>query len=119
MTSTTASSRQQQRLYERFGNALREARKGAGLTQDALAQRLGLSRTSVTNIERGAQPVALHTLVEIARALGVKPEDLVPAVGDTAEFAAVEADELLGSDFSASELHEWVSSVVRSAPGQP
>lgn len=48
------------------------------MTQDALAEKLNLTRTSVINIEKGRQQVLLHTLVNIARALQVSPTDLIP-----------------------------------------
>lgn len=40
---------------------------------------VGLSRTSITNIERGRQKVLLHTLSEIAVVLDVAIHDLIPA----------------------------------------
>jgi transcriptional regulator with XRE-family HTH domain len=44
---------------------------------------LGLSRTSITNIERGRQPIQLHTLYKIAEVLGVEPTALLPGVSDS------------------------------------
>jgi transcriptional regulator with XRE-family HTH domain len=63
-------------LYREFGRVLREKRKSAGFTQDHVAARIGLSRTSVTNIERGRQHVTLHVLY--ADAIGAKPMELLP-----------------------------------------
>jgi transcriptional regulator with XRE-family HTH domain len=69
-------------FYKEFGRRVREARTSKDgtrtLTQEALARRLGLTRTSITNIEKGYQGVPLHTLVELAKALGVAPGDLLP-----------------------------------------
>jgi transcriptional regulator with XRE-family HTH domain len=72
-------------IYLDFGRRLRKARRKATLTQETLAQRVGLSRTSVTNIELGHQPVTLHLLYELAKAVGVRPEQLLPdeAAADT------------------------------------
>jgi transcriptional regulator with XRE-family HTH domain len=39
---------------------------------------VGLKRTSVTNIERGKQHIALHQLFLLASAVGAAPEDLLP-----------------------------------------
>jgi transcriptional regulator with XRE-family HTH domain len=44
-----------------------------------LADELGLSRTSVTNIEKGRQPVQIHSLYMIARLLTVELKDLLPS----------------------------------------
>jgi transcriptional regulator with XRE-family HTH domain len=65
-------------LYRAFGRGLREAREDAGLTQRQVAERVGLTRTSVTNIERGNQHVALHQLFLLAGVVGLEPADLLP-----------------------------------------
>lgn len=67
-------------VYRRFGRLLARSRERAGLTQEKLAASLGLSRTSVTNIERGRQPIQLHTLYAISDTLGAELVDLLPAV---------------------------------------
>jgi transcriptional regulator with XRE-family HTH domain len=72
-----------QALYKAFGRALRGAREDAELTQSDVAQRVGLSRTSITNIERGNQHIALHQLFLLASAVGVEPAALLPD-GDVA-----------------------------------
>jgi len=66
------------RLYRQFGNRLRESRLDAKLTQDEVAERVGLKRTSITNIECGRQHIALHQLFLLADAVGVGPIDLLP-----------------------------------------
>jgi transcriptional regulator with XRE-family HTH domain len=81
-------------LYTEFGRILREARTEAKLTQVGLAERVGLSRTSITNIERGNQHVGLHLLYQLANALGVSPTDLLPKPEDV-RSAGPELDDLL------------------------
>jgi transcriptional regulator with XRE-family HTH domain len=61
-----------------FGRLLRSARRAAALSQQELGERVGLSRTSITNIERGSQPVALHTFIRLASAVGVPAAELLP-----------------------------------------
>lgn len=65
-------------LYKEFGLCLRERRKEAGLTQSQVAERVGLTRTSITNIERGKQHIMLHQLFLLASAVGSKPEEMLP-----------------------------------------
>lgn len=65
-------------IYRDFGRRLRKARSDATLTQEALGKRVGLSRTSITNIEQGNQHVGLHLLYQLARAVGVPPVELLP-----------------------------------------
>jgi transcriptional regulator with XRE-family HTH domain len=65
-------------IYRDFGRRLRKARAKATLTQEGLAQRVGLTRTSITNIEQGNQHVGLHLLYQLAKAVGVPPVELLP-----------------------------------------
>lgn len=60
-----------------FGHAVRRLRKERGMTQADLAKRLGLGRTSVTNLENGDQNPSLSVLPDLAHALGVEPDRLV------------------------------------------
>ncbi len=68
-----------QPLYSQFGRILAEARNKKKMSQEVLARELGLSRTSITNIEKGRQPVQLHTLYQISQLLSVELKDLLPA----------------------------------------
>ena len=69
-------------IYREFGRRLRQARMDAALTQHALGKRVGLGRTSITNIEQGNQHVGLHLLYQLANALGLAPGDLLPQESD-------------------------------------
>lgn len=68
------------RFYIEFGQNVRRQRQrvGAKLSQESLGKRVGLSRTSVTNIEKGRQQLPLHMLYSFADALGVEPNALLP-----------------------------------------
>ena len=65
-------------VYANIGAAVRKRRDAIGMTQKALAERTGLSRTSITNIERGGQALLVHQLLELAKALRVTPTALLP-----------------------------------------
>jgi len=68
-----------------FSTRLREARKSAGLTQEALARRLDVTVTTVSRWETGAfKPKSLDELYRIADTLGVRPSDLLAGNGDVA-----------------------------------
>jgi DNA-binding XRE family transcriptional regulator len=69
-------------LYKTFGELVRLHReRQEGLTQEKLGHLVGLSRTSITNIEKGRQHVALHQVFDLADALKVQPEALLPRRG--------------------------------------
>ena len=61
-------------VYQQIGAALRQRRNELGMTQSALASHLGLSRTSVTNIECGRQPMLVHQLLQASRVLKLNLE---------------------------------------------
>ncbi len=67
-------------LYRELGRRIRQARErnGEGLSQDALAKQLGISRASVVNIEAGRQRAPLHLLWQIAQLLGTDLTSLIP-----------------------------------------
>ena len=65
-------------FYEDFGHRVRAAREEAQLTQEDLGKLLGLTRSSIANIEAGRQRVLLHTIVLIAQGTGVPTQDLMP-----------------------------------------
>ena len=67
------------------GVQVRRRRTTEGLTQDQLARRLSLARTSVTNIEAGRQPLSAYLLWRLIQVLNCDFEDLLPAPGDVDE----------------------------------
>lgn len=66
-------------FYTAFGRMLSEMRRKKRISQEMLADELGLSRTSITNIEKGRQPVQLYALYVIARLLGTDVKELLPS----------------------------------------
>jgi transcriptional regulator with XRE-family HTH domain len=60
-----------------FGANVRSYRLAAGLSQEAVAVRMGLDRAYVSAIERGQQNVTLLSIWQIAQALSVRPADLL------------------------------------------
>jgi transcriptional regulator with XRE-family HTH domain len=66
-------------VYKIVGRRFREVRTSKGITQADVATETGLSRQSVANIELGRQRFMLHTLFDVARALGVSPVELLPS----------------------------------------
>lgn len=60
-----------------FGQAVREARAQAGVSQEDLAYRAGIDRSYMSSIERGEQNVGLMSMSRVAAALGVTLSELV------------------------------------------
>jgi transcriptional regulator with XRE-family HTH domain len=65
--------------YERVGERVRTRRQSKRITQEALAVALGVNRTTLVNIEKGRQRLAVHQLVRIADHLGCPAAELIPS----------------------------------------
>ena len=102
----------QRPFYEEAGRRIREARRRRKpkLTQEALADLVSLTRTSITNVEKGRQKFLLHTLADIAKALQVSPASLLPeSEGDSDRRLDVAL-----KDRPRSEK-QWIKSAVSAA----
>ena len=55
---------------QRIGQDVAQLRKEQGMTQQDLADQIGMQRTHVVRIEKGRYSVGLDTLTAIAQALG-------------------------------------------------
>lgn len=114
----------ERRLYQEIGERLRERRLRppagrAPLTQASLAALVGLERTSITNIESGAQKLPLHTLMRICESLGTSVADVVPpmreVVASAPRAAHANVDEVRENVVKALPLLDRaVSSVLNS-----
>lgn len=99
-------------IYDYIGSRIRSERVDAGVSQDELGLRVGLTRTSISNIELGRQKVQIHTLYYIASVLGVPPSSLLPPLPDQAEV-----EEKYLKKLSLGE-REWVKSILGALPGR-
>jgi XRE family transcriptional regulator, regulator of sulfur utilization len=66
-----------QDIQKQIGTTIRALRRTRGWSQDVFADRSGLNRAHVGEIERGESNVTTQTLKIIADTLGVKIRDLV------------------------------------------
>ena len=78
-----------------LGKRIKAARKQAGLTQEDLADRLGMSTTHISVIERGVKPPKLDTFVRLANVLNVSADNLLQDVVSNSQLSA--ANELADS----------------------
>lgn len=64
-------------VYQQLGLRIRKLRTEARMTQEELGHATSLTRTSITNIEKGRQPVQVHLLLQIADVLGTRASILL------------------------------------------
>lgn len=59
--------------YQRFLEALREARQDLGITQTQLAERLGNRQVFISKLERGERRMDVVDFIEYCEAAGIDP----------------------------------------------
>ena len=64
-------------LRETFANNLRRLRNAKGLSQDELAYQADVSRSYLSQIEKGSFHVSLRVIGKLADTLGVEPEEFL------------------------------------------
>lgn len=61
----------------KFGKKVKEIRTSKNMSQGDLAKILGVHPTYISGIERGVRNMALKNIEKLAKALGVKIDDLL------------------------------------------
>jgi ribosome-binding protein aMBF1 (putative translation factor) len=64
----------------RFGQNLRRCRQISGLSQEELGERASLHRTEIGKLEKGERLARIDTLVRLAGAMAIRPEELVEGI---------------------------------------
>ena len=65
------------RILQQFGNRVRQERMEQGMSQERLGELARVHRTYVGMIERAEKNITLTNMEKIARALGMKVNNLV------------------------------------------
>ena len=63
--------------YYAIGQRIRKIRKACGLSQEQLAERVGISTTHMSHIETANTKLSLPVFVTLAEALDVRADDLL------------------------------------------
>lgn len=64
------------KISKKVGGKIRLARRKAGMTQEDLAEKVGVHLSTLGRIERGESNPPLQTINKIARGLSTKPKEL-------------------------------------------
>lgn len=70
-----------QPVYKALGRTVKKVREQAKLSQSQLADKVGVLRSQIANIENGGARIMLHQLVPIASALKTNVAKLLGARG--------------------------------------
>ena len=70
-------------LFTEIGKRLKETRTTCNIKQDYIAEKTGLNRSSISNIETGRHQVSLIVLYKICEILELSMNDLLPSCLDS------------------------------------
>lgn len=76
--------------YYEIGQRIRKIRKASGLSQDQLAEKIGISTTHMSHIETGNTKLSLPVFVELAEVLGVRADELLYDATPASRSASIE-----------------------------
>lgn len=71
---------EQEIIRRSLGEALRDCRQQSGMTQEYVAEALGVSRQAVSKWETGAAEPSTSNLLALAKLYGIDPGDLLRGV---------------------------------------
>jgi transcriptional regulator with XRE-family HTH domain len=92
-----------------LGRVLREARRGAGVTQRGLAIRTGIAAPAISRIENGHESPSFERFATCLRALGFEPTvELRTLAGSQADPAHLAAEAQLTPSQRLEGLFEWM-----------
>ncbi len=77
-----------------LGKRIKEARTALGLTQDELSSRIGIGVKHLSVLERGVKEPRLSTFVNLAKELGISPNDLLLYPEEKSEFGVAISHEV-------------------------
>lgn len=77
--------------YYEIGQRIRRIRKARGLSQEELAEQVGISTTHMSHIETGNTKLSLPVFIRLAEALEIPTDDLLHDVQTSNRSIAVES----------------------------
>jgi len=91
-------------FFKKIGRQVRKFRKKRNLSQESLAELIGKSDDTISNIERGVFPPRMETVLDLAEALEVVPYELLMI------------DDMEPSDRERFEAIEQITDLLREKP---
>ncbi|GKS87652.1 helix-turn-helix domain-containing protein [Acidovorax sp. SUPP1855] len=85
----------EKKIAVEVGAAIKARRLDAGMSQDQLAERLGVGPEAVSRMERGVVGLTIPKLVELANVLKCSIEDFIPGASGSTQSGANEIAQLL------------------------
>jgi transcriptional regulator with XRE-family HTH domain len=100
-------------IQQAVGALIQAKRKAIGMSQETLSAAIGLSRSSIANIECGRQKIGVPLLYQIADLLQTTPHDLLPPLPSKPASKAGTGDAALPPGLPRGD-QAWIRSVLNS-----
>lgn len=94
-----------------IGESVKAIRQARGITQDELAKRIGVTRSQISNIEKGRRGTSLERLNEIAEALKCNVSDFYHTKEELEvdnERWVVFGRRMEEKGYTLEQLEEWI-----------
>lgn len=72
----------EKQIKELLGHTIKQLRLEKSLSQEKLAEKAGLDRSYISEIERGIKAATVITIVKLAQGLDIKPSSLFRKIED-------------------------------------
>lgn len=86
-------------IQKYLGNQIRRLRKKENLSQEQLAEKIGIATNSLSSIETGNAFMTIHTLEKILNAFNISPKELF-------DFPEISTDEVNMSEYIKDNLEK-------------
>ena len=98
--------------YYKIGQRIRKYRKAQGISQEQLAEKVGISVTHMSHIETGNTKLSLSVFGEIAKNLEVQTDDLLFDGKPQRKIATDKLDEIL--DTCTAKQVKIITDIVKA-----
>ncbi len=99
-------------LYSILGSKIKSIRESLGITQTELSEKIGLGRSSISNIEKGNQQPPLHIIYMICKELNADIHSLLPTFNEIESKAGVETQSKIEQYFIENDVDENIKKQI-------
>jgi len=104
-------------IQKGLGRRIQELRKDANLSQEKLAEKLGIAVNTLSNIERGRAFMTAQTLENIVNILKIKPQELftfqeINSEDDLYEYIIEKIDSIKDNKYKLETLKKFIKFVL-------
>lgn len=102
------------KLYQEIGNAIKKRRKELNIKQSDLVSSYGkISRSSLSNIEKGKQKTPIHVIYHLCKALDIDIHEILPTYSEIDEKLLSEKNPL-NKYMESTEIDDKTTKLIKN-----